>query len=331
MKITPLGGAPSVDIGSASTSRTNPEAISRAKAIAEGRDPGIRMSESDTPIDPQVARIQKRSIKMTTQVSPDRQPEENLDQTTGSVIPNTIEQVSEVEATKPLSPQFAALAKQRRALQQERAAFERLKAEGQSQPGTNSPASIDRAKLLEDPLSVLREAGVLNDSFYNSLTEELLNGQTNPAASQIATLKAEIESLKSGIDSKFTERDSQAEEQVKAEIKREAKQLVSSGDEYKYTRAMGKSDDVARLVHENWKKTGEVLETTEALSLIEAECKKDWDNLQSRLGITQVQAPASNANQNRTQGMRTLTNRDTARPSPSRRERMIAAFEGRLK
>lgn len=275
---------------------------------------------------------------MRTQASPDRQfdipSEQALDQNPNSLTPNepvesaiadTNEQAPVAEETKPLSPQFAALAKQRRALQQERANFDREKAEHAAQ--TTQNVGVDLARLKEDPLGVLQEAGVT----YDQLTEAILNGQSHPATAQIKALEAKISALESGIDTKLTERDSQAEQQVVAEMKREAASLVSTDDQYRYTRAMGKSDEASRLVHENWKKTGEVWDVSYALELIEAECKKDYDRLTQALTPAQEAQLEQRQIQPQPQGMRTLTNRDTARPLMSRRDRMMAAFEGRLK
>ena len=324
MKITPMTGAPTVDVGAVSTARGNPDRIAAAKAIAMGETP-MRLVPSETPVDPQVQRL-KRTIQMTTQATPDAALVENAEK---GIISPIDEQTPEVEATKPLSPQFAALAKQKRALQQERANLEREKAELQAAKA-GQPHALDIARLKEDPLSILDEAGVLDDKFYNSLTDRLINGQANPAAAQIAALKAEIEALKTGVDQKLTERDTQAETQVVNEIKREAKTLVSQGDQYKYTRFYNAADDAARLIHENWKATGEVWDTTHALNLIEAEYQKKYEASAKVAGLLEAQAAQAQAQQAQPQ-MRTLTNRDTARPGMSRRERMIAAFYGAKK
>ncbi len=337
MKVTPLATSQGVPADmNPSTQRTSPDRLEAAKAIARGDSP-MRLAPSETPIDPQVARLQNNTkrLKMRTQVSPDRQIEEAAPieqaQPVQSATNDAIEQTPVDEETKPLSPQFAALAKQRRALQQERATLDREKAELAAK-GQTTGSTLDLDRLKADPLSVLDEAGVLDDKFYNSLTERLVSGQSNPAMGQIAALKAEIEALKSGVDTKFTERDNHAEQQVLAEVTRESAQLVSEGDEFKYTRAMRKSAEAARLIHENWKKTGDVWDTPYALSLIEAECKKEYDTLSQALTPQQEQQLAQQQQQVRQpQGMRTLTNRDTARPIISRRDRMIAAFEGRLK
>lgn len=330
MKISPVAqptGIPGVQ----TNQRTSPDRIAVAKAIAAGEQP-VKVLQSDMPVDPQLAKMQAniRSLRIKTNVSPDRnltEPviEEPVDDTQNAISSNS-EPTTQPEDTKPLSPQFAALAKQKRALQQERAAFEQEKAKLGGAAKDGSTVNLDR--LQSDPLSVLDEAGVLDDKFYNALTARLMNGQ-DPSAAQIRALEAKIESLTTGIDTKFTERDTQAEEQIKQEIKREAEQMVSSGDEFKYTRALGEAHEAARLIYTNYERTGEVWDTRQALALIEADCKARQDKIQQAL--TPAQEAVAQQIQQRPQGMRTLTNRDSARPQQSRRDRMIAAFKGELK
>lgn len=337
MKISPVssGGIPGIDLGNASTQRTSPDRIAAAKAIAAGESP-IRVTR-ELPPDHQVERINARKIKMRTQVSPDRQnfPIDEIDSvaeipqvgTQSATVDDSIETAQGSEETKPLSPQFAALAKQRRAIQVKEMELRDREKALEAKAATEG-SGVDLARLKSEPLRVLEEAGVT----YEQLTEAILNGQSNPSSHEIKALKAELEALKTGIDTKLTDRDTQAEEQVVAEMRRDAAQIVSTGDEFKYTRAMQKSGDAARLVHEHWKQTGEIWDVTHALTLVEAECKKDYEALSSRLTPAQEQAAAQQQQQmQRPQGMRTLTNRDTARPQMSRRERMLAAFSGTLK
>lgn len=313
MKVSPIpqgSGVPSAEVGGVSLQRISPDKLERAKAIFAGQEPQAHA-------DPQVERIQQntRRLKMRTNMSPDRPiddipttvvTEPGLTSTAEGITSDAVvETTAATEETKPLSPQFAALAKQRRVLQQEKDVLARERAEFESQRKDGGGEDW-KAQLKLDPLRRLEEAGVS----YDELTNAILNGQSNP---EIALLKAEIKALREGVDKNFSERDTQAEQQVVAEITREAATLVATGDEFKYTRAMRKSADAARLVHENWKKTGEVMDTFEALGLIEAECKKDYEALSSQL------TPAEKIQQQQQaqvpqQGMKTLTNRDGARP-----------------
>src|ERR1700722_12345602 len=126
MKITPIasGGSPSTNVYAAEgTPSVSPERMAKAKAIAAGQDTSIQVTESETP---QEKKPDVRKITMKTNVSPDRsisEPEEELPTAAHSEVPPV------VEDTKPLDPQFAALAKQRRALQaKERELTDKMKA-----------------------------------------------------------------------------------------------------------------------------------------------------------------------------------------------------------
>lgn len=337
MKISPISqgtGTPGAAIGQVTTGRTDPNRIAAAKAIAAGETP-IRVEPSERNEDPQIARIKK--IKMRTQASPERFEaqiddlssanisEDSAEPQTQSATPDVVEQQA-TEETKPLSPQFAALARQKRALQvKEReiqAREEALKAQA-----TQDGARLDVERLKADPLSVLDEAGILNETFYNALADRLAS---DPSSAKIRALEAKIAALETGVDKKLTDRESLQEQQALAEMRREADRYVASGDEFKYTRAMKHTPKAIDLIHRTYKETGEILDVHEALGLIEAESRKEYEALSSQL--TPAEQAAQDQQQiQRPQGMRTLTNRDGARPQMSRRERAIAAMNGTLK
>ena len=335
MKISPVQGTgtPGAEVGAASTQRSNPDRIAAAKAIAAGQTP-IRVERSENNIDPQARRAQEsiRKIKMRTQVSPDRIEEEALapivpetQVQTQSGIPDAIEQTPGSEETKPLSPQFAALAKQRRALQvKEREIADREKAIQEKATTDGSPDML--ARLKSDPLSVLSEAGVS----YDQLTEAILNGSgPNP---EMLALKAEIKALKEGVDKNFIDRDTQAEQQVLAEMRREADQLVATGDTYEMVRATRSQPQVIELIHRTYKQTGEVLDVSEALELVENDLLNENLKIANIPKLKSRLSPAQEIQQQqKPQGMRTLTSRDGANPQMSRRARAIAAMNGTLK
>lgn len=339
MKISPVAqgsGVPGQNLTADIGRTASPDKMARAKAIARGENP-ITVSESDTPVDPQVKRAQEsiRKIKMKTNASPDRfnplaepiqEPSEDP-QTPESAISDPSAQVNEAEDTKPLSPQFAALAKQRRALQvKERELAEREKAL-QAQPQSGSDDLV--ARLKSEPLRVLQEHGVT----YDQLTDAILSNQNvhNP---EIQELKAEIKALKEGVDKSLSDRDAQAEQAVLAEMRREAVLLAKSGDTYEMVRETNSVPDVIQLIHRTYKQTGEVLDVSEAMQLVEDELINESlkiakiKKVQSKLS---PQPEPQQIQQQQPRQMRTLTNRDSARTPMSRRERAIAAMTGTLK
>lgn len=260
-----------------------------------------------------------RSVRMSTNATPGREdPADPL------AIPHPSDPGA-AEATQPLSPQFAALAKQRRALQvKEREIADREKAlSGQSTQGSG----IDIARLKSDPLGVLLESGVT----YEQLTEAVL---ANQGGSQVRALEAKIAALEAGVDKKLTDRDAQQEQQALAEMRREALQLIAQGDTYELVRETQSMPHVMKLIERTYRETGEVLDVREALRLVEDELVKDSLKIANLQKVQSHLAPRpalkTDAYPPQRQ-MRTLTNRDTAQVPMSPKARALAAFNGTLK
>ena len=223
--------------------------------------------------------------------------------------------------TKPLSPQLAALAKQKRLLQvKERELAEREKALS-STPAKNADW-INPADLKSKPLSVLLSHGVT----YEQLTEAILSDQhnTNP---DIQAMRDEIKSLKEEMTNTFTTRDTQAEQQVLAEMKREAEVLAQTGDDFELVRETGSIPDVMRLIEQTYRSTGEVLDVREALALVEKELVEESLKI-ARIKKVQSQLQPPVVTQGKPNQMRTLTNKDGASPPIDRKARALAAFIG---
>lgn len=345
MKISPLPAGTSV---TPTIGQTYPTKIERAKAIAAGEPPP---SSGDTQVDRTQAKM--KSIRMKTQVSTNRHeiealPQEEINAIGKDVLTNPIEiptlDVSEpapvVEETKPLSPQFVALAKKQRALQvKERELVQREEALKTQSPEGNAEY-LSKAELQANPLKVF-EAGVT----YDQLTEAILNNQ-NGVNPEIQQLRNDIKSLKEELNGQFSTRDQEQEQQVIAEIKREANNLITQDESFEAIReakarnhpdfSNGK-DPVSTLIHRTWKKTGEIMDVTEAAKLVEdqlidealpfAKIKK----VQSRLQPPEPVVQTPTAPKPGTKVMRTLTNRDNASPVMDRRARAIAAMNGTLK
>lgn len=230
-----------------------------------------------------------------------------------------------VEATQPLSPQFAALAKQRRALQvKEREIADREKA--LSAQSSTQEGAVDLARLKSDPLSVLLENGVT----YDQLTQAILNDQGG--GSEVRALQAKIDALEKGVDQKFTDKATQEEKQVLAEMQKEATQLVASGEAFELVRETRSIPQVMTLIERTYRETGEVLGVQEALQLVEDELIGEslklaaLKKVQGRLQPEPPQAPSPQPRQ-----MRTLTNRDTSAVPLTPKQRALLAFTGQLK
>ena len=333
MKISPIvgTGVPSAQTNGAQAT-ISPDRIERAKAIAAGQLSA--QEEVQSSGNAEVDKLNIRRIKMKTQVSTNRQDvieqplvEEVLDK------PDTNEPAAVAEETKPLSPQFAALVKAKRALQVK----EREIAEREAALKSQSPAGNEDliAKLKSNPLSVMLENGVT----YDQLTEAIIAQQSGNIP-EIQALKAELAALKEHVGTQFTSRDQLAEQQVLASIQKEIIDTVKSQPEQYEAIREAKAEKVVKdLIHRTWKKTGEVLDTQEAIELVENQLIDEalpfarLSKVQKRLTPAQAaqveaQLPSQKPG---TKIMRTLTNRDTASPMMDKRARAIAAMQGTLK
>lgn len=338
MKITPIAsgtGEPgqvtgNVEIGSSA----GKDRKAAAKRAFRGES-GVTMTEKEMP--GRVPELKKRTLTMKTNATPENyvSPEEaQLAQETESTptsqnaIPTPNEETP-AEETKPLSPQFAALARQKRALQvKESELAKREEALRNSAPQASS--GVDTARIKADPLGVLREAGVS----YDDLTQAIMqNPQASGPNPELNELKETILGLEKRLEDKFSERDTQAEQQVLNEIGREARFIAKDNPEFEVLAATNSFDDVKELIHRNWKNTGEVMDTTEAMRLIEDDLIEQLDPLTKLKKIQGRSAPNLELQQQPPQErqMRTLTNRDGSSPGLSRRDRAMAAFNGQLK
>lgn len=343
MKITPVAQGSGVPADTSTGQTADPGKLARAKAIAAGQE--IPQS-GDQQVDRTRASLKK--IKMRTQVSQNRHEFQEVPQDTVDAVldaaPNTVNTVeiptpdvvepTQAEETKPLSPQFAALARQKRALQVKEREIAQREEALETQPGPNMDEYVSKADLLAKPLEVLLGNGVT----YDRLTEDILNQQSAPIDPQ--KLRAEIkEDLKKELLGEFGTRDQQAEAQVLADIKRDAIQITSQGEEFEAIREARAQNTVVDLIHRTWKQTGEILDTVEAAQLVEnqlieealpfAKLKKIQGRLTPAQEVQVAQTPTPQ--KPGTKIMRTLTNRDNASPIMDRRTRAIAAMENRLK
>jgi hypothetical protein len=270
-----------------------------------------------------------RHIKMNTNATPGKvlEPfeEEVKEPETVEKLPNldTNETQEVNEETKPLSPQFAALARERRSLQRERKELEELK-KGLEAKSQGSDV-IERSRLKSEPLNVLLEAGVT----YEQLTEAILANQQNP---EVNTLKSKMTELESKVDQRFEERAKQERAQVVKQMQREASLLVSTGDEFELVRETRSVPDVIRLIEKTYDEHGELLDVQEACRFIEEELFKKSQKLAGLKKLKDHFGSKSPEPQMKQQpGMRTLTNKDTASIVLDRKACAIAAFNGTLK
>lgn len=333
MKVSPISNGTGTPAGAGLGQERMPaDRIAAAKAVARGQAPAST-PEPASPTDQPSHRAQ-RTITMRTKASPleyipDASPEVPAEPAQSAISDASGTANAGVEDTKPLSPQLAAIAKQRRALQvKERELADREKAykerEGQPQ-GQNSESLI--ARLKSEPLSVLQEHGVT----YDQLTEAIISGQSG-VSPELRALEAKVKSLEEGFDKKLSDKDAETEKAVLAEMRREADILIKEGDAYEMIRETGSVEDAMTLILRTYKENGEVLDVEEALSLVEDDLVNESlkianiKKVQSKLRPPEQAAPATQQPPPKT--FRTLTNRDGASVPLGRKERAMRAFYG---
>lgn len=332
------GGSPGVDLGNINIGSTaSAEKLAAAKAVAQGQE---KPEGVDSPIALAVREelerekaLSVRKIRMKTNFSTNRdeiaQPEAAAPAAEGPV--STIsdkdgQAQAAVESTQPLSPQFAALAKERRQLQvmkqelaKEREAIAAAKTE-------NPSDAISKADLLANPLKIF-ELGLT----YDQLTEAILANQSSVTPAEFKAMRDELKALKEGIDGRFTSQAQAQEEAALNSIADEVEALSKDGDTYELIRSRKAIGPVLDKIYKHYKKTGEVLDTRKVMDQVETQLLDQYMKLASIGKVKSKlapQPPVQTPPQSQGNQMKTLTNRDGAAPVVGRRARAIAAFNG---
>lgn len=326
MKISPVAGTPTIP--KPASTGLSVEKLQKIKSIAMGQAKGEPAHEETVDLEEKVPPTDK-VLKMQTLKTPEpiNAPQAGegggipLDQAAqeNGISDAGVQANPEPEATQPVSPQVAALAKQRRALQiKERELAEKEKALSERDGKTHSRAELEQRVKNGQALSVLQDLGIT----YDQLTNELLGQQTAP---DLTKIKEEI--LKS-VDERLVSKDTAQEEAVFAHIEKNIGNLATE-ESYPFVKAEGAEPLVLDLIKRAWKEDGEVLDEEDALKLIETELEEKAKKLAKLLKepepTTQVPAETSQKPQV-TPGIKTLTNKDSARPQSNRRQRALAAF-----
>lgn len=327
MKISPVANTPTINQPSATG--LAPDKLARIKGIAAGQPP-VEPTEDDKEklLAAAQSAAPQRKIVMNVNKTPQALTKEMAEEQVVEPESTTLDAVEpakeESEVTQPLSPQLAALAKQRRALDvREKAIADREKAlTGQTK------ADLE-AKLKSNALSTLQELGIT----YDQLTNEILTSQGN-INPEVEKLKAELAELKGGVEDRFSKAENAQNESAINYVADKLDTLIATGDDFELLKAAEGEEEVIRRVYNHWKKTGKELDVSQVAKEYQDELAKEFDkyaglkSVQSRLAPAEPAIVTPTAQQ---QGIRTLTNKDSARPTMDRKQRAILAMRGQLK
>lgn len=360
MKITAVGaGGARPEVQLSSQRSASPDKIERAKAIASGKQVGNAQvaPHPDQSLNQQQisqAPQEPRRLKVKTNYTPNYIPpneqmaveqaatQAQVVELEAQAMPgemtqdpniNPIIETQESAETRPLSAQHVALAKAKRALQLKEQEIARRESEIESR--SKKDLETYRARIKQDPLGVYEEEGIT----YDKLTEAVLSRDSDPTG-QVAKALARIQALEQKLEDQVKGQATSQEKQVENYLKGEglkAQQIIATSEEFELVRDLGGVPDALKLIKEIYSKEGVVMDTREALKLVEEDYKGETKRL---LGFKAIQkmmgtAPASVQQQQTQQGMRqqvrSLSNNDGASRQLSPKERAIAAFNGTLR
>lgn len=324
MKISPVVGTPTIPNPSATG--LSPEKLAAIKAMA-GNQPKeeketIKLGELPNSNTQRIKMNVNRSTTMPIETPPvveeNAPPLEEVKEPEAVGVPdNGVQAKPSPEAIGTVSPELAQLAKEKRAFQLEKAEWEKTKA-------PQIPEGYIKAEDLKtNALKVLQEQGVT----YEQLTNEILGQQSQQPAIDLKSIR---EDLLKAVDEKLAGKDSQQEDAVYGFMKKEVDKLCFSSEKYKFIRENKAQDKVMDLVKREWRENENILDEVEAMDLIEAELREDARRYVKMMGeLEPTEAPEEQPPvQDTVQKPKTLTNKDSARPVMSRRQRAIAAALG---
>jgi hypothetical protein len=204
---------------------------------------------------------------------------------------------------------------------------------------------VPKSRIKQEALTVLSE----NEVTYDQLTQQALEAQNvNP---QVKAYLTKLESIVTKQQEKLEQLSQQQEnsqvESTQAALKQIAKDantLVNkdASGSYEFIKHYGKPaiQEVVKLIETEFNETGEQLDIDEACRLVEAEYEERFNKMTSLKKVqTPLKAPTeqptetakTQAPNQQSQQMKTLTNAVGSTRQLSAKERAILAFEGKLK
>lgn len=254
------------------------------------------------------------------------------------------------KAEKPLSTQYAQLARQEKALRakalelKQREAALAAKEVPQTPPKQEAPTSkqISIDDFKKAPWKYMQEAGVT----YDEITQQALNAPSAEQAQLLDTI-SRLEAKLSKLEESQTNSQKSYEQQQAAQytaainqIRADTTALVNSSEEFETIKATGSIDDVVDLIEKTFKQEKILLSVEDAAKEVEkyleeeafklANLKKIQNRLKPAVPAKAAGEQKQQTNQQQ-QSSPTLSNNMTSSRQLSARERALLAFKGELK
>lgn len=344
MKVTPVASPAQIQPSG------TPEHVRTARAI-EAFNKGVN-SQVKAPEQAPVINQNAVQVEELAAIQPQTtQPPVTIEDTQA---PEVTVEPEKPEQDPALKRQFEQLARQERAMrvkaqQQDLAlkareeALAAREAELTAKDNTYRTDYIPRSRLKQDALGVLEAEGIAT---YDDLTQRAISRQPIDPILQnkMDMLEAKIKEMESANETNQKSAQQQQQDNYKAAIKqitRDAKDLVTSDNEFEAIRATNSVRDVVELIEKHHAKTGEVLSVEEAAREVENYLVEEATKLTKiekiRQRMSQPNASTGKSTQ-QTQAkpqtqpqMKTLTNATGSTRQLSAKERAVLAFKGELK
>lgn len=326
--------------------------------------PGAQLTNQ---VSPREAAIQKL-MTLSEAPSPEGQATNSLvtkpeGQATNSLVTKSIQNTTneatntpasppsaEAPAEKPLSSEYAVLARKEKALRlrdaQIRAKEAQLKAAEDARNAPKAPAFdeskyISREKLDKDLFGTLAELGLT----YDQITQQAINAPTPEKVAldqELKTLRDEIKALRGETESTkktWEQHQTDSYNQAVSQIKSEATSLITHNPNFETIKETNSVDDVVELIERTFKEDGLLLSVEDAAAQVEdylvdeamkiARIKKIQQRLQPAAPRAQAASPQKTTDSKQPQ-MKTLTNNvSTSRPL-SAKERALLVARGEM-
>ena len=310
MKITPQGGPGAVPSNAVKTEISAPGAVSelakanRARAIAAWNTAKAAQGAPQAPNTIQegtgVQNASNVSPEEMVGLRPQSAPPAEITQESGQTPPTEATSPPPAKVEEPLSPQYAVLARQAKALRQaqqnlkaERAAFKAEQDASRAAPPVQAAttaavddalSTIPRDRLVNDPVGVFEELGLSAEELANRI---LNHRAVDPAtANYMSKLEAKIAKLEAAQDDSkkaFETSQSDSYEQAVVAIRNEAEDLVDTDPDFATIKEMGQSEEIVNLIKdvhakglEGKYRKGTLLTVEAAARLVEDELVNQW-------------------------------------------------------